>query len=510
MPHSLFFLSWTPILLVFVLAVGFRTQAMTLAVCAFVYTALLVFFVFKTAPAVIFLASLDGILTTVPLLLVVYCGILLSAFLLEKGSLQRLAQWLSSGTLSPIRKSLLLSVGVGNFMEGAGVIAEPVAAPMIRASGMDPKASAILSILGYSGLMHLSLAGVIVTVLASVTGIAPETLAWHLGILSFPSTILLCLSIPWVVNTPYGLKENLFALFFTGLLAAFVAAASARYVGYSISGMLAGVAAVVFFYLTTRQRPRSTPTLWRDLCPFAFLFFCLASVNLFEPLRHLVSRRLVVSIALIPQHTIRLRPFFDAYTYLLVAFLLAFLLHAERDERLLKFFRTASRKAVRPVVAMALFGAMGQVIAYSGYSRSFADLDLKHNVALCLAQGIIDTTGNLYPLFAPLLGWVGTFLTGYGVASIMLFGRLQMETASMMGISAPFLVCSLTVGASIGSISSPFKIAIAAPLCGAEGREGDILRKTIPLGIAISLGVGLFTLLWLRLHVSALPRAGGG
>jgi lactate permease len=80
----------------------------------------------------------------------------------------------------------------------------------------------------------------------------------------------------------------------------------------------------------------------------------------------------------------------------------------------------------------------------------------------------------------------------------MLFGRLQLDTAALMGISPSILVCSMTVGASIGSISSPFKIAIATPLCGAEGHEGEVLRKTIPLGIAVSLGIGLFTMLWLR------------
>jgi lactate permease len=52
----------------------------------------------------------------------------------------------------------------------------------------------------------------------------------------------------------------------------------------------------------------------------------------------------------------------------------------------------------------------------------------------------------------------------------------------------------LAVGASIGSISSPFKIAIATPMCGAIGQEGVILCWTIPLGIAASLLIGL--ILW--------------
>jgi lactate permease len=69
-----------------------------------------------------------------------------------------------------------------------------------------------------------------------------------------------------------------------------------------------------------------------------------------------------------------------------------------------------------------------------------------------------------------------------------------VQAAALLGVSATWLAAGLAVGASIGSISSPFKIAIATPMCGAIGQEGAILRWTIPLGIAASLLIGL--ILW--------------
>ncbi len=493
-----FFLSWTPILLVFIMAVFFRARALTLAIGGLLYTIFLALFFFKTQPGVIGMAALDGVMTTVPLLLVVYCGILLSLFLLEKGSLQRLAGWIATGRMGQTKKSLLLSLGVGNFLEGAGIIAEPVAAPMIRSAGMAPTAAAVLSIAGYAGLMHLSLAGVIVTVLAAVTGLPAQSLAWDLAILSFPAVILLTLMIPWLIKRPYQ-GRNLVALIFSSLLAASVAMLTVRYIGYSMAGMLAGIAVVAFSYVMARQIPGPIKGIWQDMAPFLLIFVCLASVNLIPPLRTLVFEQLVIPINLVPGHTINLRPFFDAYLYLFLAFLLALKLHAAPQDGIRLFLKKSNQKAIRAVIAMALFGAMGQVIAYSGYSDNFQTFEAHNNMAVSLAQGLIAYTGNAYPLFAPFLGWVGTFLTGYGVASIMLFGKLQMETATALGISPSFLVSALAVGASVGSISSPFKIAIATPLCGAEGQEGEILRKTIPLGIGISFGVGLFTLLWISM-----------
>jgi lactate permease len=143
---------------------------------------------------------------------------------------------------------------------------------------------------------------------------------------------------------------------------------------------------------------------------------------------------------------------------------------------------------------MGLFGAMGQIIAYSGYAPGFGEVDQTRNIPWVLAMGLKMYTGSGYPLFVPLLGWAGTFLTGYGVASIMLFGELQVQAAGLLQVSAVWLAAGLTVGSSIGSISSPFKIALAAPMCGALGQEGAILRRTIPLGVAASLVIGV--ILW--------------
>jgi lactate permease len=137
------------------------------------------------------------------------------------------------------------------------------------------------------------------------------------------------------------------------------------------------------------------------------------------------------------------------------------------------------------------------VISYTGYAPGFAELETAHNIPWVISQGLAEYAGDFYPVFVPLLGWVGTFLTGYGVASLMLFGQLQVQAASLLGVSAVWLAAGLAVGGSLGSISSPFKIALATPMCGAIGREGDILRWTIPLGAITSLIIGL--VLWLIL-----------
>jgi lactate permease len=212
-------------------------------------------------------------------------------------------------------------------------------------------------------------------------------------------------------------------------------------------------------------------------------------------LKNLTFERLAIRVQFIPVHAITLRPFFSAYLYILLAFLLAARLQGISRSEFNLIFIMAFQKGWRAIIAMGLFGAMGQIISYTGYQPGFEDLDSAHNIPWIISQGLIDFTGGYYPIFVPFLGWVGTFLTGYGVASIMLFGQLQIQAAALLGTSATFLAAALAVGSSVGSVSSPFKIALATPMVGAVGQEGQILRTTIPLGIGISFLVGL--VLWL-------------
>ncbi|HBD07771.1 MAG TPA: hypothetical protein DCZ69_05875, partial [Syntrophobacteraceae bacterium] len=491
-----FLLSWTPILLIMVLAVGFKRQALEMACWGTLYTAALVLTWFQTPATIVALALLDGVLTNLPLLLVIYSGMLLSGLLLETGSLARVAAWFAGLTRNPWHNVLLIAVGAGNFMEGAGIVAEPIIAPMLQAAGVPGTGAAALSIAGYAGLMILELGGAILTVLALVTGLEAVGLAHDVALLSLPAALLMTYSIPWLLGRGSDFAIRWLPLTAVGLLAGGGALFAAHYVGGSIAGLLGGITVITGLSLVGTYRWTLTPQLLRDMAPLLLLVVCLFAVNLFAPLKQLATRTWPLAVSIVPGHIVRLQPLFSAYTYISLAYLTALAVTPDRSGAWANF-RATNRRAWRPVTAMALFGAAGQVIAYSGYQGDFTTVDPTRNIALILANGVVAASGRFYPLFAPLIGWVGTFLTGYGTASIVLFGKLHVTTAERVGVSPSLLASGMAVGSAVGSISSPLKIALAAPMCGAQGREGEILRRTIPLGIAVCLALGV--ILWLLL-----------
>ncbi len=495
MDYLNFLLSWTPVLLITVLAVGLRRQALDLAVWGTLYTIGLVVLHFNTSPGVVFLAGVDGILTNLPLLLVIYAGMLLSGLLLETGSLERVVGWFSSLARDRNHSTILIAVGSGNFMEGAGIVAEPIIAPMLKAHGLPPAGCAALSIAGYAGLMILEFGGAFLAVLALVTGLDTKVLGAATAILSLPATLVMVLYIPWLLGRGSEFSSQFVLLAGSALLAAGGALLAVHYIEPSISGLFGGLVVIAALTLPGRRRLMNLDArLVRDMAPLLLLIACLFAVNLIAPLKEAAIGMWPANLSIIPGHEISFRPLASTYTYIFLSYLLAVLM-VRRETPPWRNFKATNRRAWKPMLAMALFGVTGQIIAYSGFEPGFASVNPANSIAFTMADGAVKLSGSFYPFFAPLIGWAGTFLTGYGAASIVLFGKLQVATANMLDVSPAWLSSGLAVGSAVGSISSPLKIALAAPLCGAQGMEGEILRRTIPLGIGAAFVLGAFLLL---------------
>ena len=113
-----------------------------------------------------------------------------------------------------------------------------------------------------------------------------------------------------------------------------------------------------------------------------------------------------------------------------------------------------------------------------------------------IAGGLAAATGAVYPLFAPLVGGIGTFITGSDTSGNILFGKMQSTVAGHINVSPDWLAASNTVGATGGKIISPQSIAIATSACNLQGKEGEILKQSLPWAVLyiVVAGVTVFLL----------------
>lgn len=144
------------------------------------------------------------------------------------------------------------------------------------------------------------------------------------------------------------------------------------------------------------------------------------------------------------------------------------------------FFRTIKQLRF-PIVTIAMIVGLAYIMNYSGMSSSLG-------LAFTL-------TGSWFPFFAPIIGWLGVFLTGSDTSSNLLFGSLQQTTANQIGVDPALCVAANSSGGVTGKMISPQSISVATAAANMVGQEGNLFRFTLKHSVAMLLFVCVLTYL---------------
>jgi len=146
------------------------------------------------------------------------------------------------------------------------------------------------------------------------------------------------------------------------------------------------------------------------------------------------------------------------------------------------FIRTVCRMRFS-ILTILLILAMAQVMNYSGMS---------YTLGLAMTY-----SGALFAFFAPILGWIGVFLTGSDTSSNALFCGMQRSAAQSVGMDPYLAVAANTTGGVTAKMVSPQSIAVAAGAVNLPpGQEGTLMRRTVGHSLLMLSMVCLLT--WLQ------------
>ena len=182
-----------------------------------------------------------------------------------------------------------------------------------------------------------------------------------------------------------------------------------------------------------------------------------------------------------------------ATAILLAAFLSAVFggLGARETARLLG---STTRRLLPTIGAVSAFLAFASIATYSGMMSALGRA--------------LAASGGAFPLLSPAIGWIGVLMTGSDTASNAVFGRLQVTTAAEVGMPAALAAAANTVGGTAGKMVSPQSIAVACAACGLSGREGELLKRAMPLSLGLCGLVALLTLATAHLAPGLVPSPG--
>jgi len=125
------------------------------------------------------------------------------------------------------------------------------------------------------------------------------------------------------------------------------------------------------------------------------------------------------------------------------------------------------------VITVMLIVALAYLMNYSG-------------LAYTLGKGAASS-GHLFVLFSPFLGWVAVALSGSDTSGNALFGNLQVVAARQLHLSPVLFAATNSSGGVMGKMISPQNIATGAAVTQLKGQEGQIFARTFVHSVVLTL-----------------------
>lgn len=515
-----FCLSALPLLMLVVLLIWCKWPASRAAPMALALALILAASYFRCGLPLLAQEACKGLWNALTILPVVFTAVLLYELSSAAGAFEVMQQGLRRLTMHELMMLLLLGYVFPSFLQGiTGFgVAVAVGAPLLVGMGVKPLWAVICVLLAHSwggtfGTLGLAWLALIENAPQEIHAAAALTAALLIWLVNFIGAICLC----WFYGKGKALREGLPAVVCISLLHSGGQLLLAQYSDTLACFLPASAAliAVVVLCQTKRYRrqwrlPDSTlmfrhpsaarsdtqMSFFRALSPYVFLAAAALCCLLVAPLNAALSR---VSVALsFPAGETGLgyqtsaaadfspiTPFTHPSFFLLLSCIFSCVVFRKALPRgAVKgaLLRTL-KKTLPSSVSVICFLLMSKVMGCSG------QIEL-------LAQSFARLFGRAYPLVAPLIGLLGSFVTSSNMASNILFGRFQMTTASLLGVNTGVLLGAQTAGGAIGNAICPGNVVLGCATVECPGKEGDVLKHVLPITILTALlcGIGAFLL----------------
>jgi len=491
-----------PILLVLALMVGWRWSGQRAGLAGWLAGIGVAALAFGLTPQVLWVSQAKGLLISLVVLWVLWPALILYHLVDEAGGIAALARALQTLIRDPGLLLIVIAWAFSGMLEGLAGFGIPIAivAPMLVNLGVAPVLAVAAVAVGHAWSVTFGDMGVIYETLIRLVEVDPARLASVTAGLLGAACLLTGLAAARILGQMRHWRAILplaagMSLAQYGLVVAGLTPLAALGAG------LAGIALALL--LSHRRRTLAalralevTPALRGAAASYGGLALALALVTLVGPVSdalasvHWAPRFGAVATgdgfttpAGVGQ---TLRPLTHPGTFILLVaaisalgFRRAKLNRAGNGARAL---RATSRAALPATVGIISMVGLSALMEHTGMTQ-------------LLAKTAADALDTAYPLFAPLVGMLGAFATGSNNNSNVLFAGLQEQIARLLAIAPGLLVAAQTTGGALGSMIAPAKLIVGCSTAGLHGRDGEVLRVTLPYGLAIGAAIGLLTLL---------------
>jgi len=434
-----------------------------------------------------------------PICWIIIPAVFLFNITVKSGQFEIMKHFMASTTSDRRVQALLIAFSFGAFLEGMAGFGAPVAitSAMLVGLGFNPLYAAGICLIANTAPVAFGSIGIPITVVSQVTGLPEMAISQMVGrtlpVLSFILPLYLI-----ILMSGFKKAMEIFpAILVSGGSFALLQWSASNFLGPALPDVFAGLGSIICLLVFLKfWKPKkiwrfsneapptinvdlnySTGAIVRAWSPFILVTLIIISWGL-QPVKEWLNAVGQVQFDMpglhkaimdtkgnfIP-HIYKLNYLSASGTAMFIAALLSIPLVGLSFREGVKVFGETLRQLKYPIITVASILGFAYIVNDSGISITIADA--------------LANTGVLFPFFAPVLGWLGVFITGSDTSANALFGKLQYSTATSIGVDPVVTVAANVSGGVVGKMISPQSIAVAAAAGGLVGRESALFRFTV-------------------------------
>jgi lactate permease len=417
-----------------------------------------------------------------PVMWIVVNALLVYNIAVRSGRFDAFRNWVANH-LPNDRRVVLVVIGFcfGALLEGVAGFGTPVAitSSLLILVGFPPLEAVVFVLIFNTAPVAFGALGTPVTVLGAVTGLPTTALGAMIG----RQLPVIAIILPFYVIALYGGRRSIHSLWPVLLVAggSFAVAqfVTSNFLDYTLTDVLSSLgslAATLLFLRVWRPQPEpefaiaSTHALgdgdapsvpdWQGWLPWVILSGIVIVWTSFR----------VFAIVTAAAVRLPLSTFLDCV-------------------------RDTIRQLWLAVITVMLIIGLAYLMNYSG-------------LAYTLGRGAAST-GHLFVLLSPFLGWVAVMLSGSDTSGNALFGNLQVVAARELDLNPILFAATNSSGGVMGKMISPQNIATGLSVTKMVGEEGKVFARTFIHSIVLTIVLGVLVAIQQFLIPWAIPVAGG-
>ena len=512
-----FLLAMLPIIWLIIALSGLKMAGHVACPIALIITAVEALFLWKQKIIDVLTGGLEGFAMAIwPICLVIVAAVFTYNLVVHTKNMELIKKMLTSVSKDKRILVLIISWGFGGFMEGMAGFGTAVAIPagILCGLGFDPIFAAMICLVANTTPVAFGSIGIPTVTAANVTGFSPHMTASYVVLQLAIMVILVPFFLVFITGKHEGAKglgdykEILFITLMSGVSFLIPQYLTAKFIGAELPAVIGSVCSMAVTIILAKvmlkgksskfdveieekedERSLTVKDALVAWSPFILVLVFLLLTSTLVPAIHDPLSAIKSNVPIYTGEGATPYTFTWVATPGVLILIAAFIGGIIQKCPIGEIFGVLGKTIVqmlKTIITIMAVLATAKIMGYSGMTQSIADF-------------IVRVTGSFYPFVAPLIGSIGTFVTGSSTSSSVLFSKLQASTGAELNINQIWLVAANTVGSTAGKIISPQSIAVATAATATVGKESEILTKVIKYFVLFAVIYGLVCYFGLRL-----------